>query len=214
MGVHIAQEASTVVKHPRPTRVIQPKILYFGTPVVLLTTLNADRTSNITPMSSAWALGDCVVLGLAEGGKALENLDRVGECVINLPDAPMWRAVEALAPYTGKDPVPASKQQMFQFRKDKFAAAALTPLESSRVRPARIAQCPLSLEAVVKSVHRTAGLVDFAVVETQVLLVHAAEELVRDAQHIDPAQWRPLIYNFRHYFGLGEELGKTFRAEL
>jgi hypothetical protein len=31
---------------------------------------------------------------------------------------------------------------------------------------------------------------------------------------VDPARWQPLIYNFRHYYGLGEELGKTFRAEV
>lgn len=29
----------------------------------------------------------------------------------------------------------------------------------------------------------------------------------------DPAKWQPLIYTFRHYFGLGDELGATFRAE-
>jgi len=28
------------------------------------------------------------------------------------------------------------------------------------------------------------------------------------------ALWQPLIYNFRHYYGLGQELGKTFRAEI
>ncbi len=48
------------------TRSIQPKILYYGTPVVLLTTLNEDETSKVTPMSSAWALGDRIMLGLGE----------------------------------------------------------------------------------------------------------------------------------------------------
>lgn len=28
------------------------------------------------------------------------------------------------------------------------------------------------------------------------------------------AKWKPLIYNFRHYFGLGQLVGKTFRAEV
>jgi flavin reductase (DIM6/NTAB) family NADH-FMN oxidoreductase RutF len=34
---------------------IKPSILYFGTPVVLITTMNPDATVNISPMSSAWA---------------------------------------------------------------------------------------------------------------------------------------------------------------
>ncbi|NUR95251.1 MAG: flavin reductase family protein, partial [Kribbellaceae bacterium] len=25
--------------------------------------------------------------------------------------------------------------------------------------------------------------------------------------------WSPLIYNFRHYYGLGPELGESFRTE-
>jgi hypothetical protein len=32
-------------------------------------------------------------------------------------------------------------------------------------------------------------------------------------QHIDPVAWSPLIYNFRHYFGLGPELGHSFRSQ-
>jgi len=36
---------------------IQPKILYFGTPVALITTVDVDGNANIGPISSAWALG-------------------------------------------------------------------------------------------------------------------------------------------------------------
>lgn len=35
---------------------IEPSILYFGTPVVLLSTENEDGSFNLAPMSSAWAL--------------------------------------------------------------------------------------------------------------------------------------------------------------
>lgn len=51
------------------TETIQPKILYYGTPVILLNTLNEDDTVNITPISSSWALGDCIVLGIGLGEK-------------------------------------------------------------------------------------------------------------------------------------------------
>ena len=40
------------------------------------------------------------------------------------------------------------------------------------------------------------------------------EKLIIKENHIDPEKWNPLIYNFRHYFGLGKELGKTFKAEV
>jgi flavin reductase (DIM6/NTAB) family NADH-FMN oxidoreductase RutF len=32
---------------------IEPGILYFGTPVVLISTINPDGTANLAPMSSA-----------------------------------------------------------------------------------------------------------------------------------------------------------------
>lgn len=90
---------------------IEPSILYFGTPVVLLSTLNEDGSANLAPMSSAWALGYTVVLGLGMSGKTIENLYRERECVINLPDAALWEHVERLAPLTGRDPVPERRRR-------------------------------------------------------------------------------------------------------
>ena len=57
------------IRHIPDSVLIRPSILYFGTPVVLITTRNPDGSTNITPMSSAWALADRVVIGLAGGGQ-------------------------------------------------------------------------------------------------------------------------------------------------
>lgn len=92
------------------TVTIYPGILYYGTPVILLNTLNEDGTTNITPMSSSWALGNYVMLGLGVNGKAAENLQRYGECVINVPNPSLWEKVEALAPFTGRLEVPVEKK--------------------------------------------------------------------------------------------------------
>ena len=54
------------------TEMINPKILYYGTPVILLTTLNEDGTVNISPLSSSWALGDCIILGIGLGERLLK----------------------------------------------------------------------------------------------------------------------------------------------
>lgn len=195
-------------------RHIAPKILYFGTPVVLLSTLNEDGSANLAPMSSAWALGWTIMLGLGAQGKSAENLAARGECVVNLPSDALWQAVERLAPLTGKWPVPEAKQAQFRFEREKFAAAGLTPLVSECVRPPRVAECPLQFEGVVHEVRpfgcAEAGAVS---VEVRVVRAHAHPAIVLDDAHIAPSAWRPLIYNFRHYFGLGQELGKTFRAE-
>lgn len=91
------------------SKIIQPSILYYGTPVILLSTLNEDGSTNLSPLSSSWALGDSIVLGVSTCGKALENLERQAGCVINVPDSSLWSNVERLASYTGKRCVPEEK---------------------------------------------------------------------------------------------------------
>jgi flavin reductase (DIM6/NTAB) family NADH-FMN oxidoreductase RutF len=192
---------------------IAPPILYFGTPVVLLSTENPDGTFNLAPMSSAWALGQVIVLGLGADGQTAANLRERGDLVINVPSPDQWTAVERLAPLTGRNPVPESKQGVFRFEKDKFAAAGLQPEPSELVRPPRVAQCPLQFEARVIKISQNNGR-GFLIAEADVLNVHAAPDIVvPGTQHVDPRRWSPLIYNFRHYYGLGTELGHTFRSQ-
>ncbi|MFC4060776.1 flavin reductase family protein [Planomonospora corallina] len=193
--------------------VISPNILYFGTPVVLLTTENGDAGINLAPISSAWALGQVVVMGLARSSQTAHNLMERPDLVINLPAPEQWTAVERLAPLTGRHPVPAEKQGLYRYENDKFEAAGLRPEPSGLVRPPRVAGCPLQLEARAEGI-RPDGTGGFLIVESRVLRVHAAPHIVvPGTDHVDPAAWSPLIYNFRHYHGLGPELGRSFRSE-
>jgi len=200
-------------------KTISPKILYFGTPVALISSLNEDDSTNLAPMSSFWALGWTMVLGLLDETQTADNLERHPECVVNLPSPPMWSQVEELAPLTGKSPVPAIKAKQFHTEKDKFKAAQLTELASTLVRPARVAECPFQLEARVLSIHRLAGerltaLGGGVAAEVEILRVHASPEFVIGENYINPEKWSPLVYNFRHYYRLDHSsLGKTFRAE-
>jgi len=59
---------------------IEPGILYLGTPVVLISTLNEDGSANLAPMSSAFWLGWRAVLGLAARSKTAQNMVRTREC--------------------------------------------------------------------------------------------------------------------------------------
>jgi len=201
-------------------RTIEPKILYFGTPVAIVSSLNEDGTTNIAPISSFWALGWTVMLGLLDETKTSENLTRHPECVINIPSPDMWQAIEKLAPLTGKSPVPNIKAKQFHFEADKFGAAGLTPLLSELVKPERVLECPVHLESRVSKMHEMKGakLVELGggvAAEVEVIRIHVSEEFIEGENHVNPLTWSPLIYNFRHYFKLADkELGKTFRAEV
>jgi flavin reductase (DIM6/NTAB) family NADH-FMN oxidoreductase RutF len=194
-------------------RVIRPSILYFGTPVVLLTTENEEGTFNLAPISSAWALGQNIVLGLGSESRTARNLAVRPELAISVASPDLWEHVERLAPLTGAHPVPESKRAVYRYEPDKFSAAGFTPADSEIVRPPRVAECALQLEA--RAVALTPGGEGrFFSVECEVLRVHADESIVvPGTHHIDPAVWSPLIYNFRHYHGLASEVGYGFRSE-
>jgi flavin reductase (DIM6/NTAB) family NADH-FMN oxidoreductase RutF len=201
-------------------RTISPKILYFGNPVALISSLNEDNSSNLAPISSFWALGWTMTLGLLNDTKTLKNLERRPDCVVNIPSPDLWRQVEAIAPLTGEDPVPEDKRDRFRFEKDKFTAGSFTPLASETVAAARVRECPVQLEARTQAIHPLAGesrlhkLGGAASVEVEILRVHIRRDFILKDHYVDPEKWQPLIYNFRHYFGLGPELGHTFRAEV
>ncbi|GAA1018733.1 hypothetical protein Aple_026360 [Acrocarpospora pleiomorpha] len=194
-------------------RVITPSILYFGTPVVVLSSENADGTANLAPISSAWALGNVFLLGLGANGHTVHNLRARPELVINFPSPDQWQQVERLALLTGADPVPAGKPAECRFAADKFGAAGWHPTPSELVRPPRITECPAQIEATVTNLRSDASG-QFIIVEATAVRVHADTGIVIDGtSHVDPTVWSPLIYNFRHYFGLGPHLGKAARAE-
>lgn len=192
---------------------IEPTILYFGTPVVLLSTENDDGSANLAPISSAWALGYTIVLGLGAEGQTAYNLARRPQVVINVPGPHLWRQIESLAGVTGRFPVPESKPAGMRYEPDKFGVSGFTSQESEVVIPPRVAECGLQFEATAVRLLPDVTE-DFLIVQTQVLKVHADPAIViPGTDYVEPAAWSPLIYNFRHYFGLGAELGHTYRSK-
>lgn len=186
--------------------VISPSIHYVGTPVMLLGTVNPDGSPNLSAASSYWALGPHLVIGLETDSRTYDNAVAREELTVNFPSPHLWEAVERLADTTGRNPVPDAKAARYRFEADKFAVAGLTPVPSDVVAPPRVAECALTLEASIKRI--TPGIGPYAVVESEVVRVHAAPEIVKPGtQHVNPRAWQPLIYSYRHYFAIGDELG-------
>lgn len=189
---------------------IDPQMFYYGFPVILLTTCDKYGKTNISPISSSWCLGNNIVLGISTQGKAFENLLACPEAVLNLPSEQMWQQVEAIADLTGKENMPDYKQGIYQFCDDKFSRGNFTEQASSLIQPSRILECPLQAEMVLEKINERAG---YAIIELKIVQVHAQAELLLVENKIDPKKWKPLIYNFRHYQGLTEMLGKNFRCQ-
>jgi flavin reductase (DIM6/NTAB) family NADH-FMN oxidoreductase RutF len=209
--VHLTEpETTTAGMHD----VIDPAILYLGTPVVLISSENPDGTTNLAPMSSAWWLGSRGVLGLASRSQTTRNILRTGECVLNLPSADLVDAVDRLALTTGANPMSQFKKANgYRYEPDKFGTAGLTPASSITVRPERAAECPVNLEAALVAAHplgdddpRARGSAVTIEVRVTAVHVHPGIRLAGHANRIDPDLWRPLIMSFQHFYGLGPEL--------
>ena len=184
-----------------------PTMFYYGFPVVLLTTTDKDGNADVTPISSTFTLGANAVIALVKLNKAYHNVMEVPEVVFNLPTAAMWEKVEAIAPYTAQNPVPPQKMGKYTYTDDKFSIGGFTQFPSEKVRPPRIAECPIQAEAKVKNVNDRDA---YVLVELEFVQVHAEDHLVMEGNKINPLEWEPLIYNFKHYYGLGEHKGVNF----
>jgi flavin reductase (DIM6/NTAB) family NADH-FMN oxidoreductase RutF len=198
-------------------KTIEPTILYFGTPVALISTLNDDGSPNIAPMSSAWWLGWSCMLGLGAMGQTSENLIRRRECVINLPSEGLVSHVDKLAMTTGRNPVPDKKVGWgYRFEPDKFGISEFTPQASLVVRPPRILECPVQMEGLVHDVRPFGKNVNANAVEVHIVKLHVDERLLEgegERPHIDAVKWRPLIMSFCRFFGLGGEVHPSRLAE-
>ncbi|GLF99140.1 flavin reductase family protein [Streptomyces yaizuensis] len=192
------------------------KVLYFGTPVVLISSLNEDGTANLAPISSAWWLGQSCMIGLGNNAHTTANLLREGECVLNLPSSAMVDAVDRIALTTGKQVMPEYRvRQGYRYEPDKFSAARLTEQASDLVRPPRVAECPIQLECRVVSSHPFGGPASHATAfEVEVLRAHVEEDLVIPGTHyVDPLRWDPLIMKFCEFFGGGDNVHPSRLAD-
>ncbi|AVT29711.1 flavin reductase [Plantactinospora sp. BC1] len=192
------------------------RVLYFGTPVVLISSRNEDGSANLAPMSSAWWLGQSGMLGLGNSGQTTANLRRERECVLNLPSSTLVGAVDRIALTTGKRDVPEHKlAQGYRYEPEKFALAGLTEQPSELVRAPRVAQCPIQLECRVVSVLPMAEPTpDCTAFQVEVLRAHVDESLViPGTHHVDPLGWDPLIMKFCEFFGGGRNVHPSRLAD-
>lgn len=172
--------------------VIEPKILYFGTSVVLISTMNEDGTSNLAPMSSAWWLNQSCMLGMSSKSQTVQNLIREHECVLNLPSIDLIPSIDRLTLLTGRNPVPESKAlRGYTYEADKFGVAGLTLLPSQLVQAPRVKECPVHLEAKFVMIHPFEQPSSLVAIEVHIEKVHIEDSLLMNANsnYVDPSKW-------------------------
>ncbi|MEV0200889.1 flavin reductase family protein [Nonomuraea sp. NPDC050691] len=192
------------------------KVLYFGTPVVLIGSRNEDGSANLMPMSSAWWLGEHAMLGLGTSSQTSANLARERECVLNLVPSSLVDAVDRLALLTANPVIPERRvKQGYRHERNKFAVAGLTEQAADLVKAPRVLECPVQLECVVEEAHAFGGPDGNATAfQARVVRAHVDEELIiPDTHYVDPVGWDPLIMKFCEFFGGGSNLRPSRLAQ-
>jgi flavin reductase (DIM6/NTAB) family NADH-FMN oxidoreductase RutF len=122
-------------------RELNPKMLYFGTPVVLVSSLNRAGSTNIAPMSSAWWVGHTAMLGLSTHSQTVRNLQEHPRWYSTWWTASMVDAVDRLALLTARPDVPEYKRARgCTSQPDKYRAGGLTPVLLGPGSPAGVAE--------------------------------------------------------------------------
>lgn len=181
-------------------KVVPLKVHYYGTPVVLVSSTNPDGTTNVAPMSSAWWLDDCAMLGLGGSSRTAKNVLRTGVCVLNLTPSTLVERVDRLALLTGEPILNPHKQETgYRYEPRKFEASGLTPQPSDLVSPERVAECPIQLECELVASHEFGSA---WALQVRVLRPHVDESiLIPGTAYVDPQKWDPLIMKFCDFFG-------------
>jgi len=195
-------------------RISEPAILYFGTPVVLIGTVNENGTYNLAPISSAFWLGWRCIIGIGSSSKTTENLTRTKQCVLNLPSVNEVKAVDRLALTTGSNPVPETKRRRgYEFEQEKFERAHFTSLRADLVDAPRAMECQVQMESTVIAMHPLFGddpsqQGRIVTIELKILRVHIEDSILMEDQpnRVDPDKWKPLIMSFQQFYGLTDRV--------
>jgi flavin reductase (DIM6/NTAB) family NADH-FMN oxidoreductase RutF len=200
----------------------QPSILYFGTPVILISSENENGSYNLAPISSVFWLGWRCIIGIGTSTKTAQNLKRTKMCVLNLPSVEQVHAVDKLALLTGCDPVPERKRiKGYRYEPNKFETAGLHPMDSEVVAVPSVKECPVHMEAMVTAFN-SIGEDDESLknrlvsIELKIVKVRLEESILLpgDRHHVDPDKWRPLIMSFQQFYGLGDKIHPSTLAQI
>ena len=144
---------------------------------------------NLAPFSyfNVVAVEPCIVMfsvGIPLGPRAgtvkdtLQNLDVIPEFVLHLVDRPLAEKMNATSVELPRG-------------ESEFGHAGLTEIQSTEVRPPRIAEAGVHMECRVMKI-LTLGKVPFRMVLGGVLAIHTPEGLVNQRHHLDPALHLPI----------------------
>ncbi len=169
-------------------------------PIAWVSTIGADGSLNLAPFSFFNGVSGSPPTVMFSVGRrsgqakdTLRNVQETGECVVNLADRAL---AEAMVRTAGE----------WEYEVSEFEMAGLETVPSALVKPPRVAQAPIAMEARVSQIVPVEGTPSTMVVG-RVVRFHIREGLLLPKGTVDPVKFDPVArLGSADYTTLGEIL--------
>ncbi|QGU94166.1 flavin reductase family protein [Clostridium bovifaecis] len=115
------------------------KKMYYGFPIFFVSFYDEQGVPNITTISSSFSLMDMVCLGFGSKGYAINEIKKVKDFVINIPNRSFMKEIDFCGFNSGRDC-------------NKFDAMNLTPIKSEVVNAPIIEECTIAIECTLTDI--------------------------------------------------------------
>jgi flavin reductase (DIM6/NTAB) family NADH-FMN oxidoreductase RutF len=167
-------------------------------PIAWVSTISPGGSLNLAPFSYFNGISSHPpIVMIAVGARRGERKDT-------------WRNIEQTREFAISVVVPELVDAMvlssgeFPPEVDEFKQARVTPIDSTRIKPPRIAESPVSLECTLEKIVEVAGS---ALILGRVVLYHVREDLMVEGS-VDPVRLKPVARLGDDYYS---HLGEVFK---
>ncbi|AUB31239.1 flavin reductase [Spiroplasma floricola] len=184
---------------------LNTKTLYWGFPIVVISSLNDKNKTDITPISSIYNVNDSIMIGLNISSKAYENIKLNKKAIINIVPDSMWSNIEKIAKYTAKK---TNDQKTKNYIEDKTKEGNFNLLNSEHeIQFLEGTLLYIVVEYIDELVVNGIANICFNVKE-----IYVDAELLDENNYILDDKFNILLYQFRKYKKINKEsMGKSFR---
>jgi len=155
--------------------------MYYGFPIFLVSFYDENGVPNVTTLSSSYTLMDMVTLGFGRKGYAINEIKKVKDFVINIPDRKMMHEIDFCGFTSGHTT-------------KKFDLVNLTPVKSDRVNAPIIEECPVAIECSLTDIIETDEYPHITNILAKIKGRLIAESLLDGEEHLIYEDLDPVLY--------------------
>jgi len=167
------------------------KKMYYGFPVFLVSFYDENGIPNITTLSSSFTLRDMICLGAGNKSYAANQIIKVKDFVVNIPDESLMKEIDICGSVSG-------------IEHQKFSLAGLTPQKSEVINAPLIEECPIAIECSLVDVIKNENFPMLVTLMGQIKGRVIATHLLDKEEHLLNFALNPVLW-------LGDDAQRVYR---